>query len=144
LKQVDKLADKQKDNNVNSGKIINIDGFIRHIAAGTEYYSGHARKITQNFITAAKGQNPGPAIKDEAKLRRIAAELGIQANGRLKNEITAELGELILNELNKQQGELLFLRRAPSKRQEIWRKLGVMPTGIYHEIAATRFDENKR
>jgi len=132
----------QKDNNVNSGKIINIDGFIRHIAAGTEYYSGHARKITQNFITAAKGQNPGPAIKDEAKLRRIAAELGIQANGRLKNEITAELGELILNELNKQQGELLFLRRAPSKRQEIWRKLGVMPTGICHEIAATRFDEN--
>jgi hydroxylamine reductase (hybrid-cluster protein) len=142
LKQVDKLADMQKDNNVNSGKIINIDGFIRHIAAGTEYYSGHARKITQNFITAAKGQNPGPAIKDEAKLRRIAAELGIQANGRLKNEITAELGELILNELNKQQGELLFLRRAPSKRQEIWRKLGVMPTGICHEIAATRFDEN--
>jgi len=136
------LADMQKDNNVNSGKIINIDGFIRHIAAGTEYYSGHARKITQNFITAAKGQNPGPAIKDEAKLRRIAAELGIQANGRLKNEITAELGELILNELNKQQGELLFLRRAPSKRQEIWRKLGVMPTGICHEIAATRFDEN--
>ena len=132
----------QKDNNVNSGKIINIDGFIRHIAAGTEYYSGHARKITQNFITAAKGQNPGPAIKDEAKLRRIAAELGIQANDRLKNEITAELGELILNELGKQQGELLFLRRAPSKRQEIWRKLGVMPTGICHEIAATRFDEN--
>jgi len=30
------------------------------------------------------------------KLRRIAAELGIQANDRLKNEITAELGELIL------------------------------------------------
>jgi hypothetical protein len=58
LKQVDKLADKQKDNNVNSGKIINIDGFIRHIAAGTEYYSSHARKIAQNFITAAKGQNP--------------------------------------------------------------------------------------
>jgi hydroxylamine reductase (hybrid-cluster protein) len=142
LKQVDKLADMQKDNNVNSGKIINIDGFIRHIAAGTEYYSGNARKITQNFIIEAKGQNSGPDIKDEAKLRRIAAELGIQANGRLKNEITAELGELILNELNKQQGELLFLRRAPSKRQEIWRKLGVMPTGICHEIAATRFDEN--
>jgi hydroxylamine reductase (hybrid-cluster protein) len=136
------LADKQKDNNVNSGKIINIDGFIRHIAAGTEYYSGNARKITQNFIIEAKGQNSGPDIKDEAKLRRIAAELGIQANDRLKNEITAELGELILNELGKQQGELLFLRRAPSKRQEIWRKLGVMPTGIYHEIAATRFDEN--
>jgi hydroxylamine reductase (hybrid-cluster protein) len=149
LKQVDKLADKktneaapQINDSVNSDKILQIDDFIRHVAAGTEYYGGHARKITQNFAAATKGQNPGPGIKDEAKLRRIAAELGIQTNDRLKNEIAAELSELILNELGKQQGELLFLKRAPSKRQEIWRKLGVMPTGIYHEIAATRLDEN--
>ena len=101
-------------------------------------YGGHARKVTQNFTAAAKGQNPGPVIKDEAKLRRIAAELGIQTNDRLKNEIAAELSELMLNEFGKQESELLFLKRAPSKRQEIWRKLGVMPSGIYHEIAATR------
>jgi hydroxylamine reductase (hybrid-cluster protein) len=149
LKQVDKLADKktneaapQTNDKINSDKILQIDDFIRHIAAGTEYYAGHARKITQIFTAAVKEHNPNTEIKDEAKLRRIAAELGVQTNDRLKNEIAAELSELILNEIGKQQGELLFLKRAPSKRQEIWRKLGVMPTGIYHEIAATRFDEN--
>ena len=146
---MDKLADKktneaapQTNDKINSDKILQIDDFIRHIAAGTEYYAGHARKITQIFTAAVKEHNPNTEIKDEAKLRRIAAELGVQTNDRLKHEIAAELSELILNEIGKQQGELLFLKRAPSKRQEIWRKLGVMPTGIYHEIAATRFDEN--
>ena len=135
-------AAPQINDNVNSNKILKIDDFIRHVAAGTEYYGGHARKVTQNFTAAAKGQNPGPEIKDEAKLRRIAAELGVQTNDRLKNEIAAELSHLMLNEIGKQEGELIFLKRAPSKRREIWRKLDVMPTGIYHEIAATRFDEN--
>ena len=128
---------------VNIEKITTIDGFIRQIAAGTEFYSGYARKITQDFIAAVKGQKSGPVIKDEAKLRRIAAELGIQTNDRLNNEIALELGALILNEFGKQQGELLFLKRAPLKRQEIWRKLGVMPSGMDHEIAVTTgFEEN--
>ena len=135
-------AAPQTNDKINSDEILQIDDFIRHIAAGTEYYAGHARKITQIFTAAVKEHNPNTEIKDEAKLRRIAAELGVQTNDRLKNEIAAELSELILNEIGKQQGELLFLKRASSKRQEIWRKLGVMPTGIYHEIAATRFDEN--
>jgi len=70
-------------------------------------------------------------------------ELGIQIKDRLNNEIALELGALILNEFGKQQGELLFLKRAPLKRQEIWRKLGVMPSGVDHEIALTTgFEEN--
>ena len=128
---------------VNLEKITTIDGFTRRIAAGTEFYAGYARKITQDFIAAVKGQKSGPGIKDEAKLRRIAVELGIQIKDRLNNEIALELGALILNEFGKQQGELLFLKRAPLKRQEIWRKLGVMPSGVDHEIALTTgFEEN--
>jgi hydroxylamine reductase (hybrid-cluster protein) len=152
---VEKLADKKRNvkstieaapqinKKVNLEKIAAIDGFIRQIVAGTEFYSGYARKITQDFIAAVKGQKSGPVIKDEAKLRRIAAELGIQIKDRLNNEIALELGALILNEFGKQQGELLFLKRAPLKRQEVWRKLGVMPSGVDHEIAVTTgFKEN--
>jgi hydroxylamine reductase (hybrid-cluster protein) len=152
---VEKLADKKRNvkstieaaphinKKVNLEKITTIDGFTRRIAAGTEFYAGYARKITQDFIAAVKGQKSGPGIKDEAKLRRIAVELGIQIKDRLNNEIALELGALILNEFGKQQGELLFLKRAPLKRQEIWRKLGVMPSGVDHEIAVTTgFEEN--
>jgi hydroxylamine reductase (hybrid-cluster protein) len=150
---VDKLADKKKivKNSVESAPQVNdksnstkitLDGFIRHVAAGTEYYSGHARKITRDLIAASEGQKSGPAIKDEAKLRRVAAELGIQTGNRPQNEMAGELGKLILNEFAKQQGELLFLKRAPRKRQEVWHNAAVAPSGIDGEIAATRFDEN--
>jgi hydroxylamine reductase (hybrid-cluster protein) len=150
---VDKLADKKKFvkntvgaapsiNDISNSAKITPDVFIRHIAAGTEYYSGHARNITRDLIAASEGQKSGPAIKDEAKLRRIAMELGIQTANRPENEVAGELGKLLLNEFTKQQGELFFLKRAPRKRQEIWHNAAVAPSGIDGEIAATRFDEN--
>ena len=125
----------------NSAKITP-DGFIRQVAAGTEYYSGRARKITRDLIAAGEEQKSGPAIKDEAKLQRIAAELDIQTANRPENEVAGELGKLLLNEFTKQQGELFFLKRAPRKRQEVWHNATVAPSGIDGEIAATRFDEN--
>ncbi len=148
-----KLADKKKivkktvgatppiNDKSNSAKIT-LDDFIRHVAAGTEYYSGHARKITRDLIAASEGQKSGTAIKDEAKLKRIAAELDIQTANRPQNEVAGELGKLMLNEFTRQQGELFFLKRAPRKRQEVWHNTAVAPSGIDGEIAATRFDEN--
>ncbi len=40
----------------------------------------------------------------------------------------------MVNEFGKQEGELLFLKRAPLKRQELWRKWGVAPRGIDIEV----------
>ena len=104
--------------------------FVRKIAAGTAAHSDHARRIAQNFLATAKGHIPGFEIKDEQKLLQLALELGVKIGDRSNNEIATEVGELILNEFGKQEGELLFLKRAPLKRQEIWRKLGVAPRGI--------------
>ena len=129
---------KVKKNKAATETITTTSGFIRNIAAGTEFYSNQARKITKDLIATAKRQKPGFTIKDEPKLLRIAAELGIQTGGRPKNDIAVELGELILNEFDKQEGELLFLKRAPQKRQEIWRKLGVAPSGIDYDISAIK------
>ena len=39
-----------------------------------------------------------------------------------------------LAEFGKQEGELLFMKSAPAKRQEIWRKLGIVPRGIDREV----------
>jgi hydroxylamine reductase (hybrid-cluster protein) len=138
-------ATPQKNKNVNKDKTAAIEtitttegSFIRNIVKGTEYYSGRAKMVTKEFIAAAKGQKSDSFIKDEAKLIRIAAELGIKTSVRPINEIAAELGELILSEFGKQEGELLFLKRAPLKRQEIWRKRGVAPAGIDIEINAAK------
>ncbi len=108
--------------------------FCRRIAAGTASHGDHGRRVNEAFILAAKGQAPGFGIKDEQKLLELALELGVNIDKRSNNEIAIEIGEMIEKEFGKQEGELLFLKRAPKKRQELWRKLGVAPRGIDREV----------
>ncbi len=108
--------------------------FLRKIAAGTAAHSDHGRRVVHNFIEAAKGNIKGFEIKDEQKLLALALELGVKIGDRSNGEIAEEIGHILLNEFGKQEGELLFLKRAPIKRQEIWHKLGVAPRGIDREV----------
>ena len=108
--------------------------FLRKIAAGTAAHSDHGRRVVHTFINTAKGKIKGFEIKDEQKLLALALELGIKIGDRSNNEIAQEVGEKLMGEFGKQEGELLFLKRAPVKRQEIWRKLGVAPRGIDREV----------
>ncbi|MBN1644093.1 MAG: anaerobic carbon-monoxide dehydrogenase catalytic subunit [Dehalococcoidales bacterium] len=108
--------------------------FLRKIAAGSAAHSDHGRRITQHFLETARGHAAGFEIKDEQKLLQLALELGIKIDDRSNNEIAIEIGEVLLAEFGKQEGELLFVKRAPLKRQELWRKLGVTPRGIDREV----------
>jgi len=108
--------------------------FVRKIAAGSAAHSDHGRRVTDAFLLVAKGEASGYGIKDEQKLFQIALDLGVTIGDRGINEIALEVGEILLNEFGKQEGELLFLKRAPLKRQEIWRNLGVAPRGIDREV----------
>ena len=73
-------------------------------------------------------------IKDEQKLYQVAMDLGVEIGDRSVKEIAIEVGEKCLAEFGRQDGELLFIKRAPLKRQEIWRKLGIVPRGIDREV----------
>ncbi len=111
--------------------------FARKIAAGTAAHSDHGRRVVEAFLAIARGQAPGYELKDEQKLLQLALELGIKIGDRSNNDIAVDIGELLLNEFGKQEGELLFLKRAPLKRQELWHKLGVAPRGIDREVVET-------
>ncbi len=108
--------------------------FARMIAAGTAAHTDHARRVAENFIKVAEGKAPGYELKDEQKLLQLALDLGVSIGTRSNNEIALEIGNKLLNEFGRQSGELLFLKRAPLKRQEIWRKEGVSPRGIDREV----------
>ncbi|MGQ9695427.1 MAG: anaerobic carbon-monoxide dehydrogenase catalytic subunit [Thermodesulfobacteriota bacterium] len=108
--------------------------FVRMIAAGTSAHSDHARGVAELFLATAKGEVPGYEIKDEQKLYQVALDLGVEIGDRSVKEIAIEVGEKCLAEFGKQHGELLFLKRAPLKRQELWRKLGMAPRGIDREV----------
>lgn len=108
--------------------------FTRMIAAGSAAHSDHARKVTELFLLTAEGKAPGFSIKDEQKLLALALDFGVEIGERTNEAIAADIGKLALKEFGQQNGELWLMRRAPLKRQELWRKLGVAPRGIDREV----------
>ena len=109
----------------------------REIASGAAAHSDHGRDMAHTLIAAAEGKAADYQIKDEKKLKNVARHLGVETEGRSKEEIAIDVGRKALAEFGRQEGEILYVRRAPQKRQEIWRKLGITPRGIDREIVET-------
>jgi carbon-monoxide dehydrogenase catalytic subunit len=108
--------------------------FARMIAAGTSAHTDHAREMVKGFIATAKGETPNE-IKDVRKLHMLAEIFGVETEGRDKNEIAIEVGELALADFGKQDDEpLTMTKRAPAKRQELWKRLNVAPRGVDREV----------
>src|SRR4030042_3840380 len=107
--------------------------FIRMIDGGAAAHSAHGRGVAEVFLAAAKGEIPGYGVKDEQKLYQLAMDFGVDIENLDIQEIAIKVGELALAEWGKQDGELVMAKRAPLKRQELWRKLGVYPRGIDRE-----------
>lgn len=108
--------------------------FARMVASGTSAHSDHALTTTYVFLAAAKGEVEGYEIKDEKKLYAVAKRHGINTEGRAVKDIAIEVGELYLKNFTQQEGELAHIKWAPKKRQEIWRKMGVVPRGVQREV----------
>jgi len=113
---------------------ISARNFLRMVAVGASAHSDHGRAVAETVIKVARGEAPGYEIKDEYKLIKVALDLGIEIEGKKTEEIALEVGEKALAEFGKQEGEIEFIKRAPLKRQKIWRELGVVPRGVDREI----------
>jgi carbon-monoxide dehydrogenase catalytic subunit len=114
---------------------ISARNFVRKIAAGTASHGDHGRYMAKFFLSVARGEAPGYEIKDEQKLLQLAFDLGVEIGSRGKEEIAADVARVLIQEFGKQEGELLFLKRAPLKRQRLWRDLGVAPRGVDIEVS---------
>jgi len=108
--------------------------FARMVAAGSAAHSDHGRRVAELFTAVAEGKAPGYQLKDEQKLLQLALEFGVKIGDRTNQEIAVDVARIAQNDFGKQEGELAFVKRAPLKRQEIWRQLGVTPRGIDREI----------
>jgi carbon-monoxide dehydrogenase catalytic subunit len=104
--------------------------FARMVAAGAASHSDHGRHVAHTFLHAAKGELPDYQIKDIPKLLALAMDYEIETEGKDIKEIAIAVGEKALQQYGQQDGEILNIKRAPLKRQEIWRNEGVIPTGI--------------
>jgi anaerobic carbon-monoxide dehydrogenase catalytic subunit len=106
--------------------IIVARNLLRSIAAGAAAHSDHGRGVAHTFKLMSEGKAPSYQVKDKAKLESLMKEYGVETQIALAEAVMAQFG--------KQEGPLQFILRAPAKRVELWRKLGIEPRGIDREI----------
>ncbi|MBN1311699.1 MAG: anaerobic carbon-monoxide dehydrogenase catalytic subunit [Anaerolineae bacterium] len=107
---------------------------IRAIAAGAAAHSDHGRDMAFTLKAVANGEAEGYMIRDVAKLRTLAADYDIPIEGRAPEEIANDLADLYIAQFGQQRGIVVPITRAPAKRQERWKKVGVLPRGVDREV----------
>ncbi|MCK4694086.1 MAG: hypothetical protein KAT23_10660, partial [Anaerolineales bacterium] len=108
--------------------------FARMVAAGAASHSDHGRDLAYTLLAAAEGHAPDYKVRDPAKLREMAGYLEVETVDLSNEELAREVALAALAEFGKPQGEIIYLKRAPAKRQEIWHNLGIAPRNIDREI----------
>ncbi|MCK4245126.1 MAG: anaerobic carbon-monoxide dehydrogenase catalytic subunit [Candidatus Omnitrophica bacterium] len=108
--------------------------FIRMVAGGAAAHSDHGRGVAETLLAVANNEAPDYKVKDEQKLIAVALDFGIKIEGRSTEDILKEVANAVLAEFGNQEGEIRYLKKAPLKRQEVWRKKGIAPRGIDREI----------
>ncbi|HPP12348.1 MAG TPA: anaerobic carbon-monoxide dehydrogenase catalytic subunit, partial [bacterium] len=108
--------------------------FLRMVAVGASAHSDHGRAVAETLIKVARKEAPGYQIRDEYKLVKLALELGLEPKNLTVEELALKVGQWAQNQFGQQEGELFFLRRAPLKRYDLWKKLGIVPRGIDREV----------
>ena len=109
-------------------------GLTRMIASGAAAHSDHGRDIAHTLLMAAEDDRCDYKIKDEAKLRSLAEELGVQTAGKNVREIAHAVAETAFSQFGQQHGEVIFAARAPEAQRKRWRRAGVVPRGVDREI----------
>jgi len=108
--------------------------FARMLTAGAAAHSDHGRDMALTLLAAAEGAAPDYKIRDVNKLLEVAEFLEVSTKGRETMEIAKDVAEAALAQIGNQKGEILYLKRAPKKRQEVWRKADTAPRGIDREV----------
>src|SRR3972149_11043310 len=104
--------------------------FTRAVAAGSAAHWDHGRDVAFTLLAAAEGQAQGYEIRDLTKLLAVARKFGVPTEKRTVEDIAKDVAHKAIAQFGQQTGELIYVKTAPKKRQELWRKYGVVPRGI--------------
>ena len=108
---------------------------VRMIAGGAAAHSDHGRDIAHTFKMVVESEQCDYMIKDERKLREVAARYGIETKDREIKEIAGDLSDAVMAEFGRQEGTLVSAAAyPPPARQKVWKELGVTPRSIDREI----------
>ena len=107
--------------------------YLRFTAGGAATHSDHGRQICHTLYQAKEGGSY--QVKDPEKLKKIAAEWGIESEGKDIYDLAHEVAETALLEYGKPFGVQRFLKRAPEHTQKLWHDAGIEPRAIDREVS---------
>jgi carbon-monoxide dehydrogenase catalytic subunit len=108
---------------------------LRWVAAGTASHGARGREIMLALKAAGEGRLDMP-VAGPQKLRKSAAQLGINTEGKSIEELAVEMADILLEDLSRAvPDEHKTLHAfAAKERQELWRRLDLVPISAYHEV----------
>ncbi len=107
---------------------------LRNVASGAATHVDHAFEAVEILEKAANGSVPYQ-IKDDAKLRAVAAEYGIDPADTPTGELASKVARAAFADFGPGRETMqLLLGSAPQERVEIWRSLGILPKSPDQEV----------
>lgn len=108
--------------------------FARMVATGAAAHTDHGMAMLDLFREVVHGKITDYRIKDPIKLQEVAAEIGIEVEGRSIEDIALDFYAELERTYTQVEGEIPFMKRVPEKTLETWRKNGVVPRGAMREV----------
>ncbi len=108
--------------------------FGRFVAGGAASHSDHGRDLVETLRAIGEGKTTDYGIRDEAKLRRIAGEIGVDEAGKGALEVAKGVADKLTEDYGFRTAGLSFVNRVPQKRRDLWDKVGVTPRGVDWDI----------
>jgi carbon-monoxide dehydrogenase catalytic subunit len=109
--------------------------FGRFVAGGSAGHSDHGRDLIEVLEAIVESTTKDYEIRDEAKLRRLAEELGIDTEGRAVLDVASDMVDACYSDFGSRRKAVGFLTRAPKQRRDLWENIGITPRGVDREIA---------
>ncbi|MFX1575124.1 MAG: anaerobic carbon-monoxide dehydrogenase catalytic subunit [Promethearchaeota archaeon] len=101
---------------------------------GASTYHYHTETTLKTLKATIEGKTPFK-ISESGKLKSFAERLGLDTSGS-DEEIALRLYNFVKEDLNRPYDESskIVAKLAPPERQDVWKKLGIFPGGLYGEM----------
>ena len=108
---------------------------LRSSASGVAQHGMHAREVMLALKWASTGKLDIP-LMGKQKIISTAESFGIPTENRTVENIASDLADALLEDLSRTIPDdyQTIKACAPPERQEVWKKLDILPVSAYHEV----------
>lgn len=108
----------------------------RHVTIGTSANIFHCHQAARTLKAAGEHPESGLKIRDPEKLKKYADMVGLNINQPIE-KIAVDFAQWVMDDIHSPHHveSKAVEAFAPTRRKELWRKLGLFPGGGYSEVA---------